>query len=141
MMETATRTPTKPDVRLIDELGEVGGEVSRLRGVGVGVGFDLEFMAAQLGLAGHKAYDTQIAEQVILGMGWSSAYDHKIPLDLAAIGAKYGVEVHKEERSWFIRLDERDEWWLPFPDEQVQYMRSEERRVGKECRSRWSPYH
>ncbi len=188
MMETATRTPTKPDVRLIDELGEVGGEVSRLRGVGVGVGFDiettdtdainsrivalqfkpkgkqaviidvrlfppealrtlgsmleplfdgtveligqnlkfdLEFMAAQLGLAGHKAYDTQIAEQVILGMGWSSAYDHKIPLDLAAIGAKYGVEVHKEERSWFIRLDERDEWWLPFPDEQVQYMRQD----------------
>ena len=23
----------------------------------------------------------------------------------------------------------------------VQYVRSEERRVGKECRSRWSPYH
>ena len=22
-----------------------------------------------------------------------------------------------------------------------EYMRSEERRVGKECRSRWSPYH
>ena len=22
-----------------------------------------------------------------------------------------------------------------------QYIRSEERRVGKECRSRWSPYH
>ena len=22
-----------------------------------------------------------------------------------------------------------------------QYSRSEERRVGKECRSRWSPYH
>jgi len=29
--------------------------------------------------------------------------------------------------------------WLPlFPD---PVMRSEERRVGKECRSRWSPYH
>src|SRR3989441_2461639 len=26
---------------------------------------------------------------------------------------------------------------LPVPDE----IRSEERRVGKECRSRWSPYH
>ena len=26
-----------------------------------------------------------------------------------------------------------------FPDEVVR--RSEERRVGKECRSRWSPYH
>src|SRR2546430_5886509 len=24
---------------------------------------------------------------------------------------------------------------------QPRYMRSEERRVGKECRSRWSPYH
>ena len=24
---------------------------------------------------------------------------------------------------------------------QYQIMRSEERRVGKECRSRWSPYH
>src|SRR3712207_9351597 len=24
---------------------------------------------------------------------------------------------------------------------QCQYCRSEERRVGKECRSRWSPYH
>ena len=23
----------------------------------------------------------------------------------------------------------------------LNYMRSEERRVGKECRSRWSPYH
>ena len=25
--------------------------------------------------------------------------------------------------------------------EQVALCRSEERRVGKECRSRWSPYH
>ena len=23
----------------------------------------------------------------------------------------------------------------------IEFMRSEERRVGKECRSRWSPYH
>ena len=26
-------------------------------------------------------------------------------------------------------------------DETVAAIRSEERRVGKECRSRWSPYH
>src|ERR1035438_6103519 len=26
-------------------------------------------------------------------------------------------------------------------EEMKQYQRSEERRVGKECRSRWSPYH
>ena len=24
---------------------------------------------------------------------------------------------------------------------QLRFVRSEERRVGKECRSRWSPYH
>ena len=27
------------------------------------------------------------------------------------------------------------------PQLQMSYQRSEERRVGKECRSRWSPYH
>ena len=27
------------------------------------------------------------------------------------------------------------------PDVWFMYRRSEERRVGKECRSRWSPYH
>ena len=26
-------------------------------------------------------------------------------------------------------------------DKSIQALRSEERRVGKECRSRWSPYH
>ena len=25
--------------------------------------------------------------------------------------------------------------------EEIKQIRSEERRVGKECRSRWSPYH
>src|SRR2546428_13078073 len=29
-------------------------------------------------------------------------------------------------------------WWLP---RRYGLLRSEERRVGKECRSRWSPYH
>ena len=39
--------------------------------------------------------------------------------------------------------------YIPSTDKEVQEMldfigillRSEERRVGKECRSRWSPYH
>ena len=34
--------------------------------------------------------------------------------------------------------DDADGFWAEFPD--LEY-RSEERRVGKECRSRWSPYH
>ena len=28
-----------------------------------------------------------------------------------------------------------------FQGEKHPFLRSEERRVGKECRSRWSPYH
>ena len=28
-----------------------------------------------------------------------------------------------------------------FQNEKIELTRSEERRVGKECRSRWSPYH
>ena len=30
---------------------------------------------------------------------------------------------------------------LPEYDYELVFIRSEERRVGKECRSRWSPYH
>ena len=33
-----------------------------------------------------------------------------------------------------------DAFWIDEGDEDV-WIRSEERRVGKECRSRWSPYH
>ena len=37
---------------------------------------------------------------------------------------------------FFIKLLDSD-----FKDIKLQVIRSEERRVGKECRSRWSPYH
>src|SRR3712207_9416575 len=48
--------------------------------------------------------------------------------------------------------DEFSSWYLEMvkpayvngeaqPIDQATYERSEERRVGKECRSRWSPYH
>ena len=37
------------------------------------------------------------------------------------------------------------QWWFDYLydryDEMRLLLRSEERRVGKECRSRWSPYH
>src|SRR3712207_9356975 len=45
-------------------------------------------------------------------------------------------------RAWMMSLAERD---IPFilriKDTFHVRLRSEERRVGKECRSRWSPYH
>ena len=39
--------------------------------------------------------------------------------------------LENEDKSAFHRLTSPEVW----------YYRSEERRVGKECRSRWSPYH
>ena len=55
---------------------------------------------------------------------------------VAVVSAKIPEEVYRElvlrvpdgERSSFIR-------------DAIMEKRSEERRVGKECRSRWSPYH
>ena len=47
---------------------------------------------------------------------------------------KHGVRIRLEEQPFHILA-----LLLECPGELVT--RSEERRVGKECRSRWSPYH
>ena len=46
----------------------------------------------------------------------------------------------------YISIDTRLEYMEAIavkyvPDVDIDPARSEERRVGKECRSRWSPYH
>ena len=48
-------------------------------------------------------------------------------------------ELAKADRQPALALTDTDNMFgaLEFSDK----MRSEERRVGKECRSRWSPYH
>ena len=44
----------------------------------------------------------------------------------------------KDDKSYpYFRLTVQEE----FPRLEITRKRSEERRVGKECRSRWSPYH
>ena len=41
-----------------------------------------------------------------------------------------------------VRQHLQQYWQVDVETEQVKILcRSEERRVGKECRSRWSPYH
>ena len=50
------------------------------------------------------------------------------------IGGVGGYTVEALARSGIGKLDLID-------DDKVCLTRSEERRVGKECRSRWSPYH
>ena len=48
-------------------------------------------------------------------------YDPEIPVNIYDLGLIYEIDYE--------------------PDGVANIRRSEERRVGKECRSRWSPYH
>jgi len=61
--------------------------------------------------------------------------------DIAGLSA---VELLQQFRNKALSPVEYFDWlekhiaaWEP----KLQALRSEERRVGKECRSRWSPYH
>ena len=56
---------------------------------------------------------------------------------------KFRDYVRAKYRQELVLMEEVEEHGLPvtalyLPENQL---RSEERRVGKECRSRWSPYH
>ena len=124
-----------------------------VRLLGMNLKFDLEFMLVQYGIAldGVHLYDVMLAEQVIRGMGTSSARAAGISFDMAGIAGRYGLPVSKQERNWFIDLDTRIEgqhteivdwevedgaedetpvfgevggyhpWDMPFPDEQLLY--------------------
>ena len=58
---------------------------------------------------------------------------------LALIGIIVWVVKQKQNDSADYFLGGRDATWLAIGAS--IFARSEERRVGKECRSRWSPYH
>ena len=51
---------------------------------------------------------------------------------IAGVAVSFALSCHVLWQLWFAGAD---------PFNQNIYTRSEERRVGKECRSRWSPYH
>src|SRR5207249_9424393 len=51
--------------------------------------------------------------------------------DLRVLGVRPQANVRFQNRGFALRRRVRDR----------ELRRSEERRVGKECRSRWSPYH
>src|SRR2546430_17356602 len=70
---------------------------------------------------------------------------------LDAADGDAGLRLHREQGADLVVVDlympERDglevirEVRAEAPQSKIIAMRSEERRVGKECRSRWSPYH
>ena len=49
------------------------------------------------------------------------------------------IDVIKEEQAKLGFKEEKIHLYYPLSS--LNHFRSEERRVGKECRSRWSPYH
>ena len=65
--------------------------------------------------------------------------NNNLPWDI--IIAKFeGISLSEEEQSQlqnWLAADDKNK--LLF--DELKTLRSEERRVGKECRSRWSPYH
>ena len=68
--------------------------------------------------------------------GWSHLLEHMVFKGAGARSAQDIVEVIEAEGGSINATTgyERTSY-------QVRALRSEERRVGKECRSRWSPYH
>ena len=51
-----------------------------------------------------------------------------------------GNLLYQDEKTFPYMLDAAEIRCIPDYDD-YSFIRSEERRVGKECRSRWSPYH
>lgn len=112
VMDARDWYPSKRDKGVLGYL--FGGE---LLIVGHNIKFDLEFIKQHTGVEIARLYDTMLAEKILDG----GLADFK-EFNLKAVAALYGIEVHKEERQWFVDLDKRDGWHLPFPADQVRYM-------------------
>src|SRR2546422_5842571 len=63
----------------------------------------------------------------------------------SAPGSKVSKRFHSDNREWWVVMAGQIRFEIEGQDALVatkgSMARSEERRVGKECRSRWSPYH
>ena len=71
---------------------------------------------------------------------------NKACLDLGVTVDQLNYEVTLETKGLFSKKAEISCWTVEMVQEYIEsfirkILRSEERRVGKECRSRWSPYH
>src|SRR5258708_39311478 len=77
--------------------------------------------------------------------GAFAAYEKALAIDPASPAANYNLGKLLYTRGAYgeaeRRLKQALEGRAQFPEAHIVRGRSEERRVGKECRSRWSPYH
>src|SRR5258706_7887638 len=65
---------------------------------------------------------------------------HRHPPGLIAVIAEPGARVERSAAAHSGAMSVQDDWRAGRAPK-WKGSRSEERRVGKECRSRWSPYH
>lgn len=90
--------------------------------VGHNLKFDALWIKTKFEIELQNIADTMLQEQLIHSVGLGKAESGNMPVNLYATGKRYGIEVTKEQRSWFIQLDKRADWNKPFPSEQVAYM-------------------
>ena len=62
----------------------------------------------------------------------------KTPERYAILDTIYSIDGHFDIDMLYSRMMDQENFRV---SRATLYNRSEERRVGKECRSRWSPYH
>lgn len=89
--------------------------------IGHNLKFDVKFLAHHFDIRVGKVADTMLQELVILGVGLGRAESAGYSVNMFDTASRYGLHVSKEQRSWFIGLDEREEWSMPFPEEQIAY--------------------
>lgn len=90
--------------------------------VGQNIKFDSKFLSHTFDAHMLHVVDTMLQELIIHGVGLGHAENEGVAVDMASTAKRYGLEVHKEERSWFIGLDKREEWNLPLPEAQLAYI-------------------
>ena len=81
---------------------------------------------------------------LVLGGGTQSLFQQAVGRLMALAGGGVGVAaptIVGNEEHRFMVLDQLRDLGVAPGAVLLEPMRSEERRVGKECRSRWSPYH
>jgi DNA polymerase-1 len=110
----------KREIQALFALLEQAAETT-LTWVGHHLKFDWQFLA-QLGFflvrpgsAATRLYDTMLVEQVLQN-------GRDLPCSLEAAAQRYGIAVHKEERAWFMGLDQRPAWQEPLPELQLRYL-------------------
>ena len=97
---------------------------------------DLNLALAVFRLKGHVAGSITLALSILVAI-----FAFQMPVDMALAAAGYGFAYGLWPIAWSPPYGPGNQPHRRTPAPCQSSARSEERRVGKECRSRWSPYH